>query len=111
MKLRDLFTEETKSVWEFDEVQDDKSLFNFDFDLLKLKYENFGGSKYKIYEYREDFYVILETVNEHKLISVISVYEYHGHEMFEDKELFLVHGHESIILFFGNGDYKRIHTR
>jgi hypothetical protein len=75
MKLRELFTEQTKSkTFDFDEIKNDEKLLNFDFDKLKLVSENFGENGYNIYKYCDDFFIILNTENGPELFAFISVF-------------------------------------
>lgn len=118
------------------ETQQDKLLSELSFENLTLRYEDelemdelkeslskitlskakeFGRAK-KIKDlwvsrivHKHDFIIVI--FNDQEIKRVIRIYEVHGFDIMEEKELIIVYGHETIALYFLDGTYKDIYTR
>ncbi len=71
-------------------------------------------NKIESYEINEDntkFYDIV-IIKDEKLIAALSLYNYYGHRIIEDKQLLVIYGYEKIMLFFfSDNTLESIYTR
>lgn len=108
--FREMIGPDTKSNYNIEDIlndiKSDEEKFN-----IKPSEVKWGGKTnigdYEILMYRQ--YVLI--YNKEKVIAILSVYEIHDFSVIKEKELIVVYGHETIVLYFLDGTLEQIATR
>lgn len=107
MKLRDIITANSKSIYDSEDEKFEftNRLLDCELSAMDLITDSFG--EFIIYNKHDDYFLCTKT----ELIYHASVYNLFDHNLISEKGLLVIYGHEEIVLFFIDGTVKSIHTR
>jgi hypothetical protein len=108
--FREMIGLETKSNYNIEDILNDIKSDEKGFNI-KPSEVKWGGKtslgNYDVVMYRQ--YVLV--YDKEKVHAILSVYEINSFETIPEKELLVVYGHETIVLYFLDGTLKEIATR